>query len=156
MKKNLALTSTILFLSCIQTVFSQSVESRLNTSPDEILVTCTEVRHGNYSPKKNANSITLIWSDSKKTTRIITDDREYSSMGPGMNAVNTVPRRLYIGRQVKIDNSEITFLSDADAGGWIAGFWRLDRSSAILKSYNPEIRQQVYDTYKCIKGSSKL
>lgn len=136
-------------------VFSQSVSDRLKTSKDEIIVTCSEVNFGENTPKKNANSISLIWSDSKKTVRIITDDKLYSNLGKGMSATDNVARRLYIGKNVEINSAEIIFLTDADHE-WRKILWMADRSSAILQARNPDNTPQVFNTYKCIKGSSRL
>ena len=151
------ITKTFLFLALISmsSVYSQSVDSQLKTTADEIFVTCTEVRFGSHAPKVRANSISFIWSDSKKTARIITDDIFYSSNGSGMNSTYRVDRRLYNGRDVKITASEIEFNTSADEG-WKSQLWLLDRSMAILKSYNPSNPGHVFNTYRCIKGSTKL
>jgi hypothetical protein len=155
MKKKIVIISLFSTLAYLNPVYSQNIDSQLKTVAGETIVTCSEVNFGNNAPKKNANSITLIWSDSKKNVRIITDDRLFSSLGAGTSTIDKVERRLYRGRDVDIDSSEISFFTNADAN-WKEILWRLDRSSALLKAYNPNLRAQVYNTYRCVKGSSKL
>lgn len=152
------INAAILFFSTFAPLglaYSQSVDSQLKSASGETFATCTEVNFGDNSSKKNANSILLVWSDSKKTVRVITDDKLFFSLGPGASSTHKVERRLYKGRDVDLDSSEISFLTNADAN-WKEILWVLDRSSAILKAYNSQITAQVYNTYRCVRGSSKL
>ena len=72
-----------------------------------------------------------------------------------MSSIDKVERRLYKGIEVDIDASEISFLTNADES-WKDILWILDRSTTILKAYNPSLTAQVYNSYRCVKGSSKL
>ena len=154
MRKKIVIIS-LLTLPYLNPVYSESVDSQLKAVAGETIVTCSEVNFGNNAPKKNANSITLIWADAKKNVRIITDDRLYSSLGDGISYSYEVERILLRGRDVYIDSSEVSFFTNADAN-WKEMLWVLDRSSALLKAYNPNITAQVYNTYRCVKGASKL
>jgi len=125
------------------------------TAKDEVIATCSEVKFTDYTPKPNANSISLIWSDTKQTARIITDENFATSFGSNMSATAKVARRLYIGNKVQIDQAEMYFFTEKD-NVQKKILWKLDKQSAILQARNPDMTAMILETYKCVKGSMSL